>query len=166
MRATVILSCFIVLVTILSGITVMTPETSKLTYLQFWIMFAVFLTFADACLQTLFGYIKQKEKKDSFSTSRVNEVSICIKVFSPQTNTNRLSKYLSLQFWQNFCCFLSEYLCASNIGTPAHSSHNSFSLHTNLQHTCAFFENFATPAHFTPKTECFIWYTYVVSNYT
>ena len=80
-RATVILSCFIILVTVLAGTNGTTPITSDVTYLQVWIMFAVSLTFADACLQTLYGYIKQEEKKDQFSTSRVNDVSICIKVF-------------------------------------------------------------------------------------
>ena len=80
-RATVILSCFIILVTVLAGTNGTTPITSDVTYLQVWIMFAVSLTFADACLQTLYGYFKQKEKKGPLSTSRVNDVSICIKVF-------------------------------------------------------------------------------------
>ena len=65
---------------------------------------------------------------------------------------------------------LSEYLCAANFGTPAHSAHKSFLLPTVHHHTCAFFDNFATPtpAHFTgtPKIECFICYTCVVSNHT
>ena len=80
-RATVVLSSFLILATLLSGLTDDLPDTSSIIYLQIWIIFAVVLTFVNIVLQTAVGYLRTLEKKeDKFTTSKVNDVSICIKV--------------------------------------------------------------------------------------
>ena len=78
-RATVTLSCFLILSALLSS-TEATPNTSGMTLLQIWILFAVTLTFSDIALQVVVGYLRIQAKKIPVSNSKVNDVMISIQV--------------------------------------------------------------------------------------
>lgn len=86
-RATVVLSCFLILSTLLIGAT--STTTSGLTYLQIWIIYAVVFTFIDICLQVSITHCKQMESKEEeiHKTSRVNDVCLRITIENPKAKS-------------------------------------------------------------------------------
>ena len=73
-RLTCILSCFLILATVLSGSGGdKVASTSYLTWIQLWRVFAVFFTFCEICLQTLIGFLKHQGKNEARSINKVND---------------------------------------------------------------------------------------------
>ena len=64
-RATVALSCLLILSTLFGSTSRSLPTTTQLTFVEIWMMFAVLLTFAQVILHTVIGYVKEMEKANS-----------------------------------------------------------------------------------------------------
>ena len=72
-RATVSLSCLLILSTLFGSTSRSLPTTTQITFVEIWMIIAVLLTFSQVILHTIIGYIKESEKK-----SKIN--SVCIQV--------------------------------------------------------------------------------------
>lgn len=64
-RATVSLSCLLILSTFFASTSRSLPTTTKTIFVEIWMMFAVLITFFEVILHTVIGYIKELEKADA-----------------------------------------------------------------------------------------------------
>ena len=87
-RATVSLSCLLILSTLFGSTSRSLPTTTQITFVEIWMIIAVLLTFSQVILHTIIGYIKESEKK-----SKVNSVCIQVqgKVIYPKYDKHLLS---------------------------------------------------------------------------
>jgi hypothetical protein len=61
-RATVALSCMLILATFFASTSGSLPSTTTFTYVEVWMIFAQLMTFVEIILHTVVGYIKEREK--------------------------------------------------------------------------------------------------------
>ena len=70
-RATVSLSCLLILSTLFASTSRGLPTTTQVTFLEIWMMIAVLLTFFQVILHTIIGYVQELEKTNKAFFVRV-----------------------------------------------------------------------------------------------
>ena len=64
-------SCLLILSTLFGSTSRSLPTTTRTTFLEIWMMFAVMLTFAEVILQTIIGYKREQEKKFKHDVQKI-----------------------------------------------------------------------------------------------
>ena len=98
-RATVSLSCLLILSTLFGSTSRSLPTTTQITFVEIWMIFAVLMTFSQVILHTIIGYIKEKEKKSKIGNSFIQVRNITQeKKSNPEKPIFPLSNKINLYF--------------------------------------------------------------------